>query len=276
MWRYNVILLVFTGFVFSQSDFITFSHMLHIDDAEIECENCHEGIESARTLDTRYLPTMDVCSDCHEVDEDDNCGMCHANENDPLSYSDFQPTSGLNFSHKFHTNAFSDNCTDCHDYFPSEDSQSPPTAWKKGDCLACHSVNKPRSHAIGWLPVHGLGLANFSSEKCSTCHEETYCNNCHTNQQVEPRHHTNDYLLQHSVDARIGIKDCGTCHDVIGDCFTCHSQFKPMPVDHSLPTWVGKAKQDGGSHGTAALDYPMVCKSCHIQEKESTCLRCHS
>ncbi len=274
MWRYSIILILFSGIILSQVDYIKFPHTLHIDDEEIECETCHEGVENSTSLSERYLPSMDVCSDCHEVDDDDECGSCHAKEDDPLTFEDFQPTSGLDFSHAFHTSSFSNICLDCHDYFEKENSEDPPSPWKESDCRACHTSNKPKNHYVGWLPIHGLELISFDNEKCSMCHTELYCNQCHTNQQVEPRIHQNDYSLNHGFDARSGVKDCGTCHDIIGDCYSCHSQYNAMPLDHILPDWVNVLS--GGEHGTAALDAPMTCKSCHILEKESTCMRCHS
>lgn len=276
MWRYKLLLLLFTGFVFAQDDFIIFPHTLHVVDEEIECETCHEDIETATSLSERYLPSMDICSDCHDIDEEDGCGVCHANEDDPLGYEDSQPTSGMTFSHVFHINAYSNDCLNCHDYFAEENSKNPPTTWKEADCRTCHTSNKPKNHYVGWLPIHGMEMLSFGNENCSTCHSESYCNQCHVNQQVEPRVHLNDYLLNHGFDARAGLTDCGTCHDIISDCYSCHNQNDAMPMDHNLPNWAGKFLSNGGEHGAAALDAPMTCKSCHIPENEATCMRCHS
>ena len=70
-----LILLVTAGFASLNAqeavlDIITFSHQLHIEDVEVECETCHEG-----AADSTYygFPTMDVCSECHEdyIESDD-------------------------------------------------------------------------------------------------------------------------------------------------------------------------------------------------------------
>ncbi len=278
MSRFKLLPILLAGMIWAQSDFIFFPHPLHVDDEEIECEACHEGVEFSSSLDTRYLPEKDVCSDCHDVDDEDECEMCHADSEDPLGYSDFQPTSGLSFSHDYHINSYSDNCFACHDYFDVEDMESAPTAWKDSDCRTCHVSNKPADHYAGWIPIHGMELLSLSmsDNNCSVCHTESSCNDCHVNQQVEPRNHANNYMLNHGFDARIGVTDCGSCHDMIIDCYTCHNQHDAMPLDHSLPNWSGAQLVDGGEHGQSAMDTPMVCKSCHIQENEATCMRCHS
>lgn len=275
MLRFNLASFLLFGLVFgSDTDYIKFPHELHVMDEEIECVTCHEGVSQSTSLSERLVPSMDICSDCHEVDDDDNCEMCHANTDDPLTYSDFQPTSGLTYSHAFHLKRFSD-CFNCHNDIKTDDGQSRPVAWKKSDCSICHLANRPKSHTPDWIPIHGMELMGIADTPCSMCHQESYCDRCHARQQIEPRVHTSDYLIGHGLDSRAGIIDCGTCHDLVSDCATCHKQHQAMPLDHSLPTWVGLFLDEGGEHSRAAEDAPMTCKACHISNNEPACVRCH-
>ena len=59
---------------------IIFAHANHID---LECTDCHADISQSDNAGDRNFPTMDICADCHDIESDDNCGLCHRNPEEP-------------------------------------------------------------------------------------------------------------------------------------------------------------------------------------------------
>ena len=55
----------------TNKDVINFSHSLHSDMAE--CSDCHTAVLESTSLNDRLLPDHENCSDCHEVDDDEEC-----------------------------------------------------------------------------------------------------------------------------------------------------------------------------------------------------------
>jgi len=92
----------------TNKDVINFSHSFHSDLAE--CSDCHTAVLESISLNDRLLPDHENCSDCHEVDDDEECATCHIDENYEAL---IQSESSLIFNHKFHLNNEM-NCEDCH------------------------------------------------------------------------------------------------------------------------------------------------------------------
>ncbi|MFQ6604153.1 MAG: cytochrome c3 family protein [Fidelibacterota bacterium] len=274
MSRYSIILMLSVILSGQTTDYIRFSHPLHVEDEELECTTCHSDVSQSTQLDYSILPTMDVCSDCHEVEDDENCSICHMNTDDPLSYQEFHHNSGLPFSHKRHLSRFTD-CGKCHGATLVDDGEERYQAWDESQCRQCHSINKPENHMPGWKDIHGSTVVSRDENNCSMCHTQSYCDQCHALQQFEPRVHPVDFMIRHGMESRLGIKDCYTCHNIATSCYTCHVRNQHMPVDHNLPDWVNNLPEDGGLHGSSAADSPMTCKACHLDENNPTCLRCH-
>lgn len=178
----------------SNKDIIKFSHELH---AEVtDCASCHTAVPGSEKLGERLLPEKDVCADCHDVDDDENCNMCHYEDVfEPL----VQATPELIFSHKFHLNYNEDvKCESCHkgmdEYaYSSENPHSNP---EMATCNQCHNDAGPASNACeschistaNLVPENHLQSAFLekhkflakSDEECQVCHNEQFCETCHT------------------------------------------------------------------------------------------------
>ncbi|MDP6776882.1 MAG: cytochrome c3 family protein, partial [Candidatus Latescibacteria bacterium] len=91
---------------------IRFSHKLHLgEDVEAECTMCHPAEESASASD-RLLPTMEICGECHDVEDDDGCATCHL-DLDIVGEIDV-PSREIVFSHQSHLGYDGTACTTCH------------------------------------------------------------------------------------------------------------------------------------------------------------------
>ncbi|RMF09984.1 MAG: hypothetical protein D6762_02450 [Candidatus Neomarinimicrobiota bacterium] len=274
MWRYSIGCLIAGSLILGQEpDRIPFPHDLHVQDAEIECETCHPDASESRSVwDQSLLPAMETCADCHDVEED--CNLCHTHPEDPRPLVDSRPPYEQDFSHQLHLGQGL-ACATCHDYILEDDGSGPGQTWRLSDCRTCHRRQKPGFHTPDWSGSHGLGMSLSTQRRCQVCHLPDDCDRCHQYQPFEPHVHPGDYIQRHGFEARTGVTDCGTCHDVEATCVTCHRQRLIMPLDHSTPSWVNLIDGDGGRHGEAALDSPEICQACHRPDRDATCLRCH-
>lgn len=270
--RFSMIfILILAGLVFTQDrDQIIFSHAFHIEDVEVECSVCHGEVSESTSLSESLLPTMDTCSDCHDIEDD--CSLCHSNEDEPESYEKQGSTSGEEFSHAFHLVKFSD-CGKCHQDTIEDDGEEPRRIWAESNCRSCHEQNKPDSHDLSWYNYHGMEVNFPVSASCSMCHRETFCDDCHNKQQFIPNIHPPTFLLQHGFEARMEIVECQTCHSIDNDCRLCHSQQQIMPIDHNMGNWT--LLTAGGLHSESAEDSPELCRVCHTT---NSCQRagCHN
>ncbi len=274
MYRFNLSILMALSLIWAQeSDQIPFPHDFHVQDAEIECLTCHENAnESESVLNQSLLPTMETCSDCHDTEDD--CSVCHTNPDDPLPLEASRPPYTQDFSHQYHLARIPD-CLTCHEYILDDNGEQPGKLWTLDDCRGCHQQKKPEFHTLDWRQNHGLGMNLASQERCQVCHTPESCDQCHQLQPFEQKIHQGDYIQRHGFEARTGVTDCGSCHDVEQTCYTCHRQRLIMPLDHSFPSWVNEISGDGGHHGEAAMDSPEICQVCHLLDQDATCFRCH-
>jgi len=158
-----ILVLVTVGYISAseeqlfQSD-IKFDHQNH---ADLECPDCH-GIASESVLsEDKLYPEMDVCADCHNIDDDENCGICHRNTDEPEASPN--PKREISFSHKKHHELEVDCtvchrmsgtinipgklvCMNCHDSHMASD-----------DCSLCHGTNYSLIdiHPLNWRRQHG-------------------------------------------------------------------------------------------------------------------------
>lgn len=259
-----------------ERDRIIFPHQLHVEEMELECTQCHEGVEESVSLDIRLLPEEESCLECHDGDlATDECSACHADPENPMTYRERPSRSGPVFSHLFHL-AKRPDCSDCHGTIYADDGLAALPVWEEAGCRSCHSSVRPDNHMADWMWVHGSRVNPVTEENCMLCHTQASCDDCHQLQQFEANIHPVSYLFNHGFDARSGITDCSTCHEIRTYCQDCHRQNPVMPMDHNLSDWVGLPGivEDGGRHAAAALDEPEVCLACHEPET-GTCLRCH-
>jgi len=264
-------ILLFSILFAEDRDIILFPHQFHVEEEELACSDCHEGIEQSNEInDHAFLPSKDVCAECHEDAIDEECSLCHTNEDDPSTYPMVVKRSGPDFSHEFHLQSKQD-CFICHKNIETDEAEDERKLWTDSDCSACHTKSIPKSHDLAWIELHGMNMNPASGEACHLCHTESSCDQCHQLQQYAPKSHPPDYLLAHGQDVRFGLKDCSTCHDMTDDCLRCHTEQNVMPMDHNYYNW---ATAEGGIHLDAAMTEIDVCQACHVYD-DPTCYRCH-
>lgn len=272
-------------------DAIIFSHQKHFEELELDCDLCHESVFSSNVVSDRNLPEKDICMDCHDGDTAlDECSLCHTNEDDPLpAISKVIPA--LKFSHRLHLEKKA-QCINCHKDIESStpdvrprpivmelcmDCHSTPQA--RIECYTCHETMKgklPLSHSVVWGKTHGLEAILGETNNCSMCHQQSQCEDCHTRQQFEKRVHTLDFDFTHGFDFLAFSSDCSSCHEMPQFCSSCHSSQSVMPLSHNGIFWASTKLENGGNHGSEALDNPEYCIVCHEEPAtDSTCQRCH-
>ena len=242
-------------------DIIKFSHKTH--DGVAECAECHSKVEESTNLVSSLLPVKDDCAACHDVDDDENCSMCHYEDvNEAL----IPGTSELLFNHKFHLSDQKIECEKCHsgilevNYAFESPTSSPGmeicftchnnSSVAANECEQCHisTVNLiPENHKqVGFFKNH-----KFNNDNCEMCHNtETFCEDCHTatvsidetnlsndfytpysphnyvdgtKQQVITRIHDLNYRFTHGIDAKGKTNNCQSCHQIETFCSECHA-----------------------------------------------------
>lgn len=261
---------------------LNFNHNLHLDDAGLECVDCHTEMSTLKA-GQRGIPDHDICSTCHEVEDDENCGTCHLDPDNPVAVP---APGGLyeGFAHASHISAELE-CANCHDLAREEDAV--PALPAMADCQTCHLQRQaeldcgvchlgespePIDHqAVAWLNDHGLE-ASLGTSDCAQCHDQASCDVCHQGIGPWDIPHSDDWLFRHSAEVAFGA-ECLVCHETRESCTNCHRSMIPMP--HSFgPAWANDV--NGGEHQRDAEAFMDACISCHdIEGGDPTCARCH-
>jgi hypothetical protein len=226
------------------------------------------------------MPGHDVCSECHEIDEENpstDCLQCHKAKTpqeievlyakEPAAVE----TREIVFSHETHT-YMDAKCQDCHiratTSASSEDSILAPLEAclachddKKAplvECSVCHIESSPvnATHKLNWEIEHGLE-SKFGGSQCMTCHHEDTCTNCH--QIRKPRDHNNTWRkITHGAEAAWNRSRCMACHQE-DFCDRCHQNTQP------------RSHTAGWNSGPM----PRHCSQCHIPIGPVNCSVCH-
>jgi len=263
-------------------DTIIIPHGTHFEN-DVSCTDCHAAVEESRSALDSLRPDMDTCADCHEIDDDETCIMCHSN---PDEAGDYPRTifGAENFSHAAHLNAGME-CAACH----GDPEGEPLKVMGKPDCRACHETAEeyadcsmchaagtnltPASHATRWESAHGA-WAREDQGACFLCHTETTCQECHSGDNVRPRSHTLNWAFDHAGKARGNEMECYVCHTEPQYCGSCHAAANVYPRSHSRVGWVRPA--DGGQHAVDGAFEMEDCMACHSEGTAApTCARCH-
>lgn len=230
-----------------------FEHRAHLQDyiPGTSCDTCH--LPDANTI----VPDKAICLDCHEqalVDE--------ASVGTPKTHG---PVWALN--HR--TEAIGDgiDCSSCH---------------AQEYCLECHKsgfADEQGSFSNNMINVHRSDFhvshpiaARTDQRLCASCHEETFCSDCHDdwrfrgNDIGSPSHRRTfglgfedaDFESIHQPIRSIGVSDASL------QCDSCHLSSSVAPDFHSWS--IGHAREARRSLAT--------CQACH--PAGDTCLRCHS
>ena len=136
---------------------IAFNHVIHIDDAGMQCLECHLNAESAPFAG---IPGKAICFDCHDIDEETGS---HPEKDKMFAYDERSEDipwgrvaitrPDVYFSHRRHVTSAKLDCLECHK--DQERLTSPPRRTRlvmtMDDCLECHAKS---------------GMV----EDCNTCH----------------------------------------------------------------------------------------------------------
>lgn len=260
-----------------ESDII-FAHANHTD---LECFDCHGDVENSNDAEDRNFPSMDVCGDCHDVESEDDCGVCHRDPNDPQAHAHSQPA--IVFGHQNHLGRELD-CTDCHGAVATSTEAAQTYMPDMRQCFVCHDGSKADDqcstchadnitladiHPAEWRHQHGA-KAVLERDWCAQCHRQgEFCLDCHRGDNLTGNIHDLNYLYTHGLDAKNKRIECTRCHDNRSFCNSCHERENRIPMLHSTVAWLTE-------HGRTARRDPENCASCHDSD-DPTCARsgCH-
>jgi len=225
---------------------LVFNHKLHLDRGA-DCSTCHGDMSKVRLATTDHLPREQTCLSCHDGKQ------------------------------------AKDTCSTCH---PSDHAGKLVTR-----DLADRTIPKLIPTGVsGWGAAHDLsfiedhrGIAKAQPGLCQSCHDESFCTDCHTGTVRPLRIHASDYLTAHAMDARAATQDCQSCHRLQSDCLACHERLglgagpdRRFGVGSALSFhpegWSGSPGMPQ-AHAMAAQRNIATCASCHT---EDTCLSCHA
>ena len=240
-------------------------HRLHIDDAEIECEACHQADS---TVPSGMGLNKESCVDCH--DELPVYKLPHKHRRLKAA-----------FPHKLHSGL---QCLDCHADMPDENYKNGAAVMSEQDCTTCHAKRKvklaesscrrchgrdekrvkPADHNGQWLRQHGREsrwrVYQKHGQQCTQCHTERACQACHLTQK--PANHTGLWRARmHGSAASWNRQNCKTCHET-GTCVACHRTASP-------PSHRGDFIK---RHGHMVDGFDNNCQVCH---RRSECIACH-
>ncbi|MBL8603921.1 MAG: cytochrome c3 family protein [Myxococcales bacterium] len=246
------------------------------------CDGCHEGFDPRQPLRIARVdigPSNLHFSHAAHVSQGQRCVDCHANVvNVGMATRLELPTM--------------EQCVRCHTL------QTP-----RGRCALCHlteptgqlitrfaeaSMNPPETllpalhHDADFWFNHRAAAARDAA-RCTVCHRDEQCTECHDGRMRDRRTHPNDYLTQHPAEARLAADRCTSCHRTASFCVACHDRAGvgagASPAGRTSerihpPPEVWSARVVGPRHhGVEARRAMTQCVSCH---SERDCVTCHA
>ncbi len=216
---------------------VRFAHDPHIESltetssqAQVgaSCGRCHEGAQTADTLEVIEPQRMADCLNCHRGLEKemkgestalDQCQTCHIGTapsimpsasrvlRKPLSHTPF-----FRRNHKRQAARDDGTCAACHTELAGGTGEN---------CDQCHARTRPRDHTVRWREEPHGRAAERAPERCQTCHLQDRCADCHS---IAPRDHfpRERFLRRHRETARVSVRRCQTCHIPQVTCARCH------------------------------------------------------
>ncbi|MBI2930375.1 MAG: cytochrome c3 family protein [Planctomycetes bacterium] len=254
-----------------------FSHKIHGPEQELECAACHGKAETG--AEAGMPASLKRCMMCHEgIDEkkppERQLTMLVGEKPEWSRVTDLPEE--ITFSHKTHVDA-KIGCGECHRGIETNESVTKDVRVEKDDCMGCHArrgesnecatchkeIRKetpPATHHRNWEQIHGLVVRSGENppveNRCSLCHTQAHCTNCHQDQP--PRNHTNFWRIQgHSIAVGVDRSSCATCHRS-DFCDRCHAETAPRS---HRGAWGGPRNQH--------------CLGCHNSPGSQGCALCH-
>lgn len=224
---------------------LTFNHQLHAK-AGSACEDCHGDMSKVRLASVLQLPDEQSCLTCHDGQgATDACSACHPTES----------------SGRLKVRAI--------------DDRSMPA-------LVPHADNAwGAAHDLAFVEDHAH-ISKANPKLCESCHDETFCIDCHAGSIRPMRIHSGDFINTHALDARAQTQNCQSCHRTQSFCMGCHQRLgfdreaSAFTVGGALTFhtegWAGPPGMPQ-EHAHAAQRNMAACSSCHT---EDSCLACHA
>ena len=253
---------------------IRFSHTFHLgEDVGAECTSCH-GAEASESSVDRLLPAMEVCAECHDVEDEDLCEVCHP-DLDNVGEIDI-PVREILFSHQAHLQYRGVECGTCHGGMERVSEPGESHLPEMVTCVTCHEDEggpdacgachtdvtglRPESHIHDWVHDHGRQV-RAEDPSCAQCHNQGQCQECHDDAglsvalpslgsratfaplsegeagTVLKAVHGLNYRFTHSLDAGGKERECTTCHERATFCAECHNPDS-APA-YFRPAWHG-------------------------------------
>lgn len=247
---------------------IAFPHGQHLALEQIagQCVRCHTKV-TERTPDSRAMPPMSTCLECHQKDFDTpRCTLCHRQsdlaEIPPQSF--MRHDAGWMRSHGRHAARRQPVCQACH-----------TETW----CADCHdqrrglavekrefdSITRQFVHRGDMIARHPLEVAQDPAS-CNRCHTAASCDACHLQRGVSAGRvnavspHPIGWMARdamhrefHGRHARRNLISCMACHErgPVTNCIGCHRSGGPGGNPH--PTgWASSRSPDA-----------TLCRYCH-------------
>lgn len=126
---------------------LAYNHKIHIEDAAMECADCHRYVEK---LASATLPDIQVCADCHSdeptTDSPEEVKLLqYVEEGKEIDWQRiYEVPDHVYFSHRRHVVLGEVECADCHGVV---EEQTRPVSYPEvevtmDNCMDCHKENK--------------------------------------------------------------------------------------------------------------------------------------
>jgi hypothetical protein len=267
LFFFMTVLLLWAGSALA----IQFNHAEHLIYLEGEpCFTCH--VAGARSI----VPERSICMECHDPDMVSEVKFSSLRTHDV--------TWSLN--HRAFAKNKSIDCATCHQQSECLECHKAGFADEMGD-FGNHMLNVHRSDFHVTHPI----LARSNPQLCSSCHETSFCSDCHARfapqDLASPSHRkgftlgtlggahalfdetqcqtchvnsvlpTHEWSSQHAREARRGLATCQTCHPQGDVCLKCHSARTGLMINPHPKGWDDmKGRLDRASGGR-------TCRQCH-------------
>ena len=126
---------------------ISYSHKIHIEEADLTCVDCHLYVE---TMPSATIPNIEICQDCHS---DEPMGdspeevklLKYIEEGKRIPWQKiYSVPDHVYFSHRRHVTIGEIACSNCHGNV--EELTEPPSypLWlpTMNNCISCHKEHK--------------------------------------------------------------------------------------------------------------------------------------
>jgi hypothetical protein len=249
---------------------LRFSHVQHLTEVGMTCEQCHQDATTSRSSLDNLIPPEAVCAGCHAIDRAQpnkevaageppaRCDACHVGY-DPASGAVPRvriPPPNLKFSHAVHADQ-QIACSTCHGDFVADQVGLATRAQlpKMSLCLTCHDGTQAPAECITCHLAGPGGIVRTDFEQGRLIPSGVLRGDAHDM----------TFRTSHARVAQSDEKYCGNCHRP-AFCVECHDgAIKPMDFHGNDYVSI---------HAIEARRNSPDCSACHRQQ--TFCVACHA